>query len=151
TALIVATNVYGGTSTSSPGPMSRAAREATRAVVPHDVARQCLEPSLRAQASSNWAAHLPPVRFQRPPRRTSIQAFSSFSRSCGQEGKRRARTGAPPSSAGLSMGFDAAPARAVTEAAPRKVLRELDITPRALSLESGQLESILFRNNRWGP
>src|SRR6267143_1748164 len=102
--------------------MSRAARAMTRAEVPLAVARQYLEPSRLAHASSNCATYLPPVRFHRPLRSASIQVFSSLSRICGQEGKRRSRTGAPPSRAGLSIGLGPA-ARAVAEAAVRKVLR----------------------------
>src|SRR5438876_7870533 len=94
--------------------------EMNSAEVPFAVARQCLAPSRLAQASSNWAAYLPPLRFHLPPRRTSIQVFSSLSRTCGQEGKRRSRTGAPPRIAGLSMALAAS---AVAEAAPRNVLR----------------------------
>src|SRR6185436_4138949 len=74
-----------------------------------------------------------PVRFHRPLRSTSAHAFSSLSRICGQEEKRRSRTGAPPSSAGLSIGLGPA-ARAVAEAAarnPRRVfLVFIDQSPR---------------------
>src|SRR5262245_45969014 len=102
--------------------MSRAARAMTSAEVPLAVARQYFESSRWAQASSNCATCLPPVRFHRPLRSTSTQAFSSLSRIWGQEGNRRSRTGAPPSSAGLSIGLESA-AKAVAEAAARKVLR----------------------------
>ena len=51
TALIVATNVYGGTMTSSPGPMPRAASDVRRALVPFAVARQCLAPVSDAYAA----------------------------------------------------------------------------------------------------
>src|SRR5262249_374507 len=122
TALMVATKVYGGTSTSSPGPMSSAAIAVTSAEVPLAVARQYFEPSRLAQASSNCATYVPPVRFHRPLRSTSPQLFSSLSLIWGHEGKRRSRTGAPPSSAGLSIGLAPA-ASAVAEAAVRKVLR----------------------------
>ena len=44
TALTVATNVYGGTMTSSPGFRSSAPRVATSALVPLEVARQCVDP-----------------------------------------------------------------------------------------------------------
>ena len=44
TAFTVATNVYGGTITSSPGPMPRAASEVMRALVPLAVARQPVAP-----------------------------------------------------------------------------------------------------------
>src|SRR5437016_3695033 len=96
--------------------------EINSAEVPLAVARQYLAPSRLAHASSNWAAYLPPSRFHRPSRRTAIQAFSSLSRICGQEGNRRSRTGAPPRRAGLSMALGPA-ARAEAEAAPRKILR----------------------------
>src|SRR5260370_35408381 len=104
--------------------MSRAARAMTSAEVPLAVARQYFEASRFAQASSNCATYLPPLRFHRPPRSTSTQAFSSLSRIWGQEGKRRSRTGAPPSSAGLSIGLGPA-ATAVAAAAGRQFLRAL--------------------------
>src|SRR6266851_1210237 len=96
--------------------------EMNSADVPLAVDKQYLDPRRAAQASSNCSAYLPPIRFQRPLRSTSIHTFSSLSRICGQDGKRFSRRGAPPSSAGLSTGLGPA-ANAVADAAPRKTLR----------------------------
>src|ERR1039458_10800308 len=89
TGLIVATNVYGGTITSSPGPISKALIVVNRAVVPHEVAKQCATPSVRAQALSNSVAWLPSSRHHFPSRSTFIQLCSSLAAICGQEVKGR--------------------------------------------------------------
>ena len=56
TALTVATKVYGGTITSSPGPTPSAASDVMSALVPFATARQCLAPRVFAQACSNSLA-----------------------------------------------------------------------------------------------
>src|SRR4051794_1907815 len=78
-ALNVATNVYGGRMTSSPGPMFRAPSEVSNAVVPEDVARQYFALMRWAKRASNSFTRAPPlpVRPHLPECRASIRAVSS--------------------------------------------------------------------------
>ena len=64
---MVATKVYAGTITSSPGPTPRAPSEVISALVPLVTDRQCFAPRVLAQVSSKRLATLPPSLFQRPP------------------------------------------------------------------------------------
>src|SRR3990172_9419290 len=102
TGVAEAMNVCAGTITSSPGPMSRAARAVWMAVVPELVATQWGTPFQAANASSK-AATASPVSWVRPPeRRASATALTSSSPRAGQGGNGFVRTFGPPSFASAS-------------------------------------------------
>src|SRR5438445_13036140 len=104
--------------------MSRTFSAMNSALVPLAVARQCLAPSRLAQIPSKFSAKRPPIRFQRPSFNTSIQEFSSFSRTLGQDGQRSALTGLPPSKAGFPSDFAGPPdATAAAAVEPARNLR----------------------------
>src|SRR3990170_155225 len=102
TGVAEAMKVCAGTITSSPGPMSRAARAVWMAVVPELVATQWGTPFQAANASSK-AATASPVSWVRPPeRRASATALTSSSPRAGQGGNGFVRTFGPPSIASAS-------------------------------------------------
>ena len=77
TALIVATNVYGGTITSSPAPMPIAASAVSSADVPLAVARQACVPVTVAYCVSKALTCPPPPRPHLPLLSTETSACSS--------------------------------------------------------------------------
>ena len=109
-------NVTGGTITSSPGPMPRAASEVIRALVPFAVARQPLAPVSVAYACSNAATCCP--RNHLPLRTTPRSASSSRASATGHDGNGVRRTGAPPSSAGPDCAVPRERARVAVARAP---------------------------------
>ena len=101
-ALIVATKVYGGTITSSPGPISIAFIAQARALVPLDVASTCGAPIRSPQTFSKRVTTPPSIRFHFRLRSVPSRLLSSGSPITGQDGKGFVLIGLPPRMAGLA-------------------------------------------------
>src|SRR4051812_37333383 len=146
-ALNVATNVYGGRMTSSPGPMFNAPSELISAVVPDEVATQYFAPMRFANTASNSFTRAPPepVRPHTPDRRTSTNAFSSRSSQSGHsfpESGRVAPDGALP-----AAGFGAWSA---AEALERPSVMPAPAAAAALPMKSRRESGAFMRNRSWG-
>ena len=99
TGIEVPMKVWAGTMTSSPGPMSSAARARWRAVTPLQVARAKRAPKAAAYLSSNSFTVGPVTDVMRPSSSTAARSALSFSVNSGHFGQGVVRTGVPPSSA----------------------------------------------------
>src|SRR5918996_693611 len=82
TTFAVAGNVYAGTTTSSPGPISRASSARCSAAVPDETTAACAVPTARASASSSSSTFRPIVSCPLPT--TSASAASSSSPTSGR-------------------------------------------------------------------
>ena len=95
-ALAVAMNVYGGTITSSPGPMPSALRATDSAIVPFTVAIAWRAAWSLANSTSSSLTKVPSMDPQTPERRARSSASSSSRPKTGHAAKGFVRTGVPP-------------------------------------------------------